>query len=484
MAEKSKTISGALNRIPNLEHNNREHIPPNVFPERSYRNKIFVDGTKEVTVQQVYEKLFEESYQKWREKEIAKSRGDRCPPTYYEKILKDKQKHLLYEIIWQIGDMNDTGFMEAPSDAKRAEEMMFILAEYLMELPNIAIVTDKEINDPDWSPPFEAGIIIQNLVYHGDENSPHIHMTFIPYARGLGRGQDIQNAFAKAFEGMGYSTKMEQAVDEADNLVWQESKDGTKVPQLKKSEYGAVGWIEEIKDDIAATMKARYGWNRFFKGKNKRGNLMLSDYRRERAAERAKEAERSLETIESELALTDQKLSKKQLEAIGLEKTIQELEYLKKLDESEIEYAEAKHKELQNIMDKTTQELTDKEKLVEVYKEDLKRYESKTDEAKADYDSILKNTNEAITMARKAEEVYEMYAGFNSSDREKEMFEEIVQLRFENDKKDDEIKTLRYKLNQAYDFMKQFTLGGINMLEKFFQSIGERVQQMVAGRGR
>ena len=82
MAEKSKTISGALNRIPNLEHNNREHIPPNVFPERSYRNKIFVDGTKEVTVQQVYEKLFEESYQKWREKEIAKSRGDRCPPTY------------------------------------------------------------------------------------------------------------------------------------------------------------------------------------------------------------------------------------------------------------------------------------------------------------------------------------------------------------------------------------------------------------------
>ena len=87
-------------------------------------------------------------------------------------------------------------------------------------------------------------------------------------------------------------------------------------------------------------------------------------------------------------------------------------------------------------------------------------------------------------MARKAEEVYEMYAGFNGSDREKEMFEEIVQLRFENEKKDDEIKTLRYKLNQAYDFMKQFTLGGINMLEKFLQSIRERVQQMVAGRGR
>ncbi len=47
-----------------------------------------------------------------------------------------------------------------------------------------------------------------------------------------------------------------------------------------------------------------------------------------------------------------------------------------------------------------------------------------------------------------------------------------------------EIRSLRQKLNQAYEFMKQFTIGGINMLEKFLQSIGERVQQMVAGLGR
>lgn len=113
---------------------------------------------------------------------------------------------------------------------------------------------------------------------------------------------------------------------------------------------------------------------------------------------------------------------------------------------------EAKHKEIQNIMDKTTKELMDKEKLIEIYKGDLKHYESTTDEAKANYDSVLKNTNEAIAMARKAEEVYEMYAEFNTSDREKEMFEEIVQSRFESDRKDDEIKTLRYKLNQAYGF--------------------------------
>lgn len=60
-------------------------------------------------------------------------------------------------------------------------------------------------------------------------------------------------------------------------------------------------------------------------------------------------------------------------------------------------------------------------------------------------------------MARKAEEVYEMYTGFSASDREKS--------------------------NQTYDYMKQFTLDGINMLRKFFQNIGKRVQLMGARGG-
>ena len=77
-----------------------------------------------------------------------------------------------------------------------------------------------------------------------------------------------------------------------------------------------------------------------------------------------------------------------------------------------------------------------------------------------------------------------MYAGMTNNDRQYEMFEEIVKLRYDNAKKDDEIKTLKQKLDQAYEFMKQFAIGGINMLEKFLQSIGEKVQQMVSGRGR
>ena len=53
-----RTISGALYRAPNLEHNNRDHIPWNANGERADKNVIFVDGTKDFTLEQAYEKLF------------------------------------------------------------------------------------------------------------------------------------------------------------------------------------------------------------------------------------------------------------------------------------------------------------------------------------------------------------------------------------------------------------------------------------------
>lgn len=124
------------------------------------------------------------------------------------------------------------------------------------------------------------------------------------------------------------------------------------------------------------------------------------------------------------------------------------------------------------------------EKQVESFKKEIQEYQSKKADIIADYDTVIKKSDEAVALAGKAEEVYNFYAGMNEGYRQYEMFEEIVQLRYDNEKKDNEIKSLRNKLNQAYDFMKQFTIGGINMLEKFLHSIGERVQQMVAGIGR
>ena len=40
---------------------------------------------------------------------------------YYEKIKQDKQKNLIFDIIWQIGDMDDSGFVKCYEEAEKAE---------------------------------------------------------------------------------------------------------------------------------------------------------------------------------------------------------------------------------------------------------------------------------------------------------------------------------------------------------------------------
>ena len=60
--------------------------------------------------------------------------------------------------------------------------------------------------------------------------------------------------------------------------------------------------------------------------------------------------------------------------------------------------------------------------------------------------------------------------------------EQVVELRYQNRILQEENKTLKDKLEKAYEFMKQFVIGGMNLLEKFMEWIGEKVRDV--GRGR
>ena len=87
-----------------------------------------------------------------------------------------------------------------------------------------------------------------------------------------------------------------------------------------------------------------------------------------------------------------------------------------------------------------------------------------------------------------AEELIENFKNTYSGEREKAYFEKILDLRYENEclkRENQELKaenrTLKEKFNKAYDFMRQVTINGMNMLEHFLRSIGEWVQQKVAG---
>lgn len=60
--------------------------------------------------------------------------------------------------------------------------------------------------------------------------------------------------------------------------------------------------------------------------------------------------------------------------------------------------------------------------------------------------------------------------------------EQVIELRYQNQMLWEENQSLKDKLEKAYEFMKQFVIGGMNLLEKFLEWIGEKVRDV--GRGR
>jgi hypothetical protein len=329
----------------------------------------------------------------------------------------------------------------------------------MFEVPNVTIASKWYLEDPEWKPPFEAGIVITNFAFNGDESTPHLHMTFVPYSDNCSRGQKTQNALSQTFTRMGYKTTMEQARDASDELVWQDTPEGKK-PQMVRTAYGAVEWIEEQKNWIAEDMEKNIGWKRLYKGKNERGDLLLSDYRRERAAEKALEAEREKERHENAL---------QQIQTLS-EKTI------KKLDEE----ISAKN---------MTLEL--KDALIEIKKSDVAEWEEKAEYSKSEYlktDELLTNKKKEVKQAqgelstveealdeatRKKEIAQDLYREMKVGADNSDLFDKVVDLSYENEQLRSKVQVLQDKLEKAYEFMKQFVINGRNMLDVFRERIGE-----------
>ena len=208
----------------------------------------------------------------------------------------------------------------------------------------------------------------------------------------------------------------------------------------------------------------------FLQRPNPRGNLTLSDYRREKAAEMAKEEERKLENIKDKVATGQATIQAQaeQMEAM--------LESLDKGAEAERQLT-ARISEKSAELDEVLQNLTDKK--------------SEVQERERKLTLIKEDTAVMVQKAQFAEELIDCFKNTNTGDREKAYFEKMIDLRYENEclkRQNEELKTenrtLKAKLEKAYDFMRQFTINGMNMLEHFLRSIGEWVQQKVAGMSR
>ena len=49
---------------------------------------------------------------------------------------------------------------------------------------------------------------------------------------------------------------------------------------------------------------------------------------------------------------------------------------------------------------------------------------------------------------------------------------------YENQRLQEENKSLNELLKKAYDFMKQFVIDGVNLLEKFIESVGKVMERL------
>lgn len=196
-----------------LTHNNREFSASNVRREFTKNNVIL----KKQDLNEAYEEIFNESCEINNERQ---KRADRklSPDQYLKKIEAGKGKENnpkpFYESIVQVGNMYDTGIINNPEKAETAKE---VLKEYFQEF---------EKNNPN--------IHVFNATIHMDEQTPHMHIDWVPVAGGYKTGMPKRNSLEKALEQQG--VKADGKTDRRNNnrAVWQEREANRLIEVCKR----------------------------------------------------------------------------------------------------------------------------------------------------------------------------------------------------------------------------------------------------------
>ena len=256
-----RTISAMIGKG-SVNHNTRAFTTKNVDKNRSADNVEFCQED----IKQVYHKLFDEARERYNAKQ---KRKNRMIDNYYEKIRRGKQEKLFHEVIFQIGNKDD---MNAKNEdgllAKR------ILTEFMDEFqarnPNLYV--------------FSAHL-------HMDEETPHLHIDFVPYITGSKRGLDTRVSLKSALAAEGFT-------------------DGTRgATELNQ-------WIASEKKKLAIIME-RYGVEWLQKGTHEKHLSVLEFEKKERVREVA-ELDSQKREISSVIALLGEEVSVKKQELLNV----------------------------------------------------------------------------------------------------------------------------------------------------------------------
>lgn len=390
-----KTISMMVGKG-SLNHNNRAFTAKNVDKERSQYNQVFVKED----IRKVYHELFDKALESYNDRQ---TRTNRKIDDYYDKIRTSKQEKLFHEVIVQIGNKDDTNCTDMES-----LNAMLALGDYMEEFqkrnPNLRVF---------------------NAVLHLDEETPHLHIDFVPFSKGNKRGLETKVSLKGALKAQGFVGT------------------GRHDTEWKR-------WVESEKKCLAEIMKERnMEWKQ--KGTHEK-HLSVYDFEK-----KMRKAE--MEELEQKISQQGDRIAGQQTEMKVNEQTLAfQRENIREWREKKAETEELQRKA---------------EQALEMAKRKLELVEAKLERATIELHELQKEMESLVEHARQS---YDRYSRVAVTDRQYELFEDVVQLKQENEQLKAENRTLREKLQKAYDFMKQFTINGINLLERFLESVGERVQ--------
>lgn len=422
-----RTIS-FMNGEGSIGHNTRSFIAKNVDANRTKDNIILINED----IKQVYHKLFDKALDEYNAKQ---KRKDRQIKNYYEKIKRSKQEKLFYEVIVQIGNKDDTGV-----GSYSAEIATQILKDYV-EL--------FQFRNPQ--------LYVFGAYIHMDEETPHLHLDFVPWVSGSERGLETRTSLKGVLAGRGFASEGKG------NTEWQQ-------------------WSENEKEDIASIME-RYGIGWHKKGTHNK-HLSVLDYKKQERAKEVAALEAELEDVQVVLDLKEERADAldKEIRRKQTEFKWEQDKAQKKLDDTLAENLELEtegrilqmiNSRLQTEYYETVDKLTDKKNEIEIAEKEADKWRKVVSVAKTE-------TEYAQFELAEAERLKKELLGVVDGDSY--LKEQVIELRYQNHVLQEENRTLKDKLEKAYEFMKQFVLGGMNLLEKFMEWIGEKVRDV--GRGR
>ncbi|MBQ5850472.1 MAG: plasmid recombination protein [Lachnospiraceae bacterium] len=192
-----KTISFVKGKG-SISHNNRDFITKNVDRERMAWNEYYVQQP----IREAYQQIFGSAIAEYNAKQ---KRKDRQVTDYLTDIKNSGNKEKqFYEIVVQIGRMEDTGVLDANGELSvAARDAKEILDEYARSF--------QERN---------PNLYLFNAVLHMDEATPHLHLDYIPVAHGYKTKMHTRNSLTKALREMGIEPAVSK--NDTETMHWQQ----------------------------------------------------------------------------------------------------------------------------------------------------------------------------------------------------------------------------------------------------------------------